>query len=47
MEQIRSFRLIEQKLEPEDPELTPTMKLRRAFVHQKYAALIETMYDEA
>jgi long-chain acyl-CoA synthetase len=47
VEQIRSFRLIEQKLEPEDPELTPTMKLRRAFVHQKYAALIETMYDEA
>jgi long-chain acyl-CoA synthetase len=47
VEQIRAFRLIEQKLEAEDPELTPTMKLKRAFVNKKYSALIETMYVEA
>ncbi|MEO8716282.1 MAG: long-chain fatty acid--CoA ligase, partial [Acetobacteraceae bacterium] len=41
---IRSFRLIEQKLEPEDPELTPVMKLRRGFVGEKYSGLIEEMY---
>jgi long-chain acyl-CoA synthetase len=44
---IRSFRLIEQKLEPEDPELTPMMKLRRGFVGEKYSSLIEEMYSGA
>jgi len=42
-EPIRSFRLIEQKLEPEDPELTPMMKLRRRFVSEKYRDLIQAM----
>ena len=42
-EPIRSFRLIEQRLEPEDPELTPMMKLRRRFVSEKYRELIEGM----
>jgi long-chain acyl-CoA synthetase len=46
VEQVKQFRLIEQKLGPEDEELTPTMKLRRKFVQQKYAALIDSMYDE-
>jgi long-chain acyl-CoA synthetase len=46
-EPIRCFRLIDQKLQPEDPELTPTLKLRRGYVQQKYAALIETMYANA
>jgi long-chain acyl-CoA synthetase len=47
VEQIKNFRLIEHKLEAEDPELTPTMKLKRRFVHDKYSMLIETMYEEA
>ena len=45
VEQIKAFRLIEQKLEAEDPELTPTLKLKRAFVNKKYSDLIETMYE--
>jgi long-chain acyl-CoA synthetase len=44
VEQVKAFRLIEQQLTPEDEELTPTMKLKRKFVNQKYAELIESMY---
>jgi long-chain acyl-CoA synthetase len=44
---IRSFRLIEHKLEPEDPELTPVMQLRRGFVADKYRAQIQEMYGGA
>ena len=47
VEPIRCFRMIDQKLQPEDQEITPTMKLRRGYVNQKYAALIETMYADA
>ncbi len=44
VEQIKEFRLIEQRLSAEDEELTPTMKLKRKLVSQKYAELIESMY---
>ena len=44
VEQIKQFRLIEARLTAEDEELTPTMKLKRKLVHQKYAELIESMY---
>jgi len=44
VEQVRKFRLIEQKLTAEDEELTPTMKLKRKLVNEKYRALIESMY---
>ena len=45
VEQIKQFRLIEQRLTAEDEELTPTMKLKRSLVNSKYAALIEGMYS--
>ena len=45
VEQIKQFRLIEQRLTAEDEELTPTMKLKRTLVNSKYAALIEGMYS--
>lgn len=44
VETIKQFRLIEQQLTAEDDELTPTMKLRRKFVNEKYKAMIEGMY---
>lgn len=47
VETIKKFRLIEQELDPEDEELTPTMKLKRAFVNRKYKALIDSMYQAA
>jgi long-chain acyl-CoA synthetase len=45
VEQIKSFRLLETQLTAEDEELTPTMKLKRSFVQQKYAPLIDSMYS--
>ncbi len=47
VETIKQFRLIEQLLTPEDEELTPTMKLRRAFVNVKYKDLIDSMYERS
>jgi long-chain acyl-CoA synthetase len=44
VETIKKFELIDQLLDPEDEELTPTMKLKRKVVHEKYAELIERMY---
>ncbi|RED11268.1 AMP-dependent synthetase/ligase [Pontivivens insulae] len=44
VEQIKYFRLIDVLLTAEDDELTPTMKLKRAFVEKKHADLIEQMY---
>ncbi|MBS0223627.1 MAG: AMP-binding protein [Proteobacteria bacterium] len=47
VETIKQFRLIDQQLTAEDEELTPTMKLKRKFVNEKYKSLIDEMYAEA
>jgi long-chain acyl-CoA synthetase len=47
VETVKKFRLIEQLLTPEDEELTPTMKLKRAFVNVKYKDLIDSMYERS
>ena len=44
VETIKKFRLIDQLLDPEDEELTPTMKLKRKVVNEKYIQLINQMY---
>jgi long-chain acyl-CoA synthetase len=44
VETIKRFRLIDQLLDAEDDELTPTQKLKRKVVNEKYAALIAEMY---
>lgn len=46
VESVKKFKLIEQQLTAEDDELTPTMKLKRKFVNQKYKSLIDGMYAE-
>jgi long-chain acyl-CoA synthetase len=46
VEQVKKFRLLENKLTAEDEELTPTMKLKRKLVNEKYKGLIEEMYAE-
>jgi long-chain acyl-CoA synthetase len=44
VEQIKKFSLIDIQLTDEDEELTPTMKLKRKFVSEKYKDLIDAMY---
>ena len=45
VEQIKKFRLIGVQLTAEDEEMTPTMKLKRKLVSEKYADLIASMYS--
>ena len=47
VETIKKFRMIEHQLTAEDEELTPTMKLKRKFVNEKYKGLIDSMYADA
>jgi long-chain acyl-CoA synthetase len=46
VEQIKKFFLLSKKLSPEDEEVTPTMKLKRKLVIEKYADLISQMYAD-
>ncbi len=46
VETVKKYRLIDQLLTAEDDELTPTMKLKRSFVNEKYKSLIDAMYAE-
>ena len=45
VEQVKKFFLLETQLTAEDEELTPTMKLKRKLVQQKYASQIDLMYQ--
>ncbi|MFC6284551.1 MULTISPECIES: AMP-dependent synthetase/ligase [Polaromonas] len=44
VEQIKKFFLLDTQLSAEDEELTPTMKLKRKLVQQKYATQVDAMY---
>ncbi len=44
--QIRRFLILHKELDPDDEEITRTRKVRRAYIAQKYAALIEALYGE-
>jgi long-chain acyl-CoA synthetase len=47
VEQIRKFRLIDHEWSQETDELTPTLKVKRRIINQKYAEEIESMYADA
>lgn len=47
VEQVKKFSLIDIQLTAEDDELTPTMKLKRKFINEKYSSIIESMYQSA
>ena len=44
VEQIRSWKVLPQYWIPGGDELTPTLKLRRAPIAEKYAAQIDALY---
>jgi long-chain acyl-CoA synthetase len=44
--QIRRFLILHKELDPDDEEITRTRKVRRGYIAQKYAALIEALYSE-
>jgi long-chain acyl-CoA synthetase len=44
--QVRKFLILHKELDPDDEEITRTRKVRRGFVAEKYAALIEALYSE-
>ena len=46
VETIKKFSMIDVQLTAEDDELTPTMKLKRKFVNEKYRAMIDSMYQD-
>jgi long-subunit acyl-CoA synthetase (AMP-forming) len=45
VEQIKTFRILPVDWEPGGDELTPTMKLKRKPIHEKYADEIEELYS--
>lgn len=44
VQNIRKYRLLSKRLYQEDGEMTPTMKVKRRFINEAYAELIESMY---
>jgi long-chain acyl-CoA synthetase len=44
--QIRRFLLLHKELDPDDQEITRTRKVRRGFIAQKYAPLIEALHGD-
>ena len=44
VETIKKFRLIDIQLTTDDEEITPTMKLKRKFINEKFREVIESMY---
>jgi long-chain acyl-CoA synthetase len=43
-EGINRFRLVKDAWSPETGELSPTLKLRRHYVHEKYRSIVEQIY---
>jgi long-chain acyl-CoA synthetase len=45
--QIRRFLILHKELDPDDGELTRTRKIRRQFIVEKYANLVEALYGDS
>ena len=46
VEQIKKFTILEAEWEPGGDELTPTMKLKRKPIAEKYSEQIEELYEK-
>ena len=44
VETIKKFIILDKELDPDDEELTATMKVRRAMIEKKFKDIIEKMY---
>jgi long-chain acyl-CoA synthetase len=42
--QVQRFLILHKELDPDDDELTRTRKVRRGFIAEKYAVLIDALY---
>ena len=42
--QVRRFLILHKELDPDDDELTRTRKVRRGFIAEKYAVLVDALY---
>jgi long-chain acyl-CoA synthetase len=45
VEQIKRFEILDHDLSQETGELTPTLKVKRNVVHEKFAGLVDRVYD--
>jgi long-chain acyl-CoA synthetase len=44
VEAVKRFKILERRLDRDEGELTPTLKVRRKIIEDKYGELIEKMY---
>jgi long-chain acyl-CoA synthetase len=45
VETIKRFAVLDKKLDPEDEDITPTMKVKRKAISERYRELIESLYE--
>jgi long-chain acyl-CoA synthetase len=45
VEQIKRFEILDHDLSQETGELTPTLKVKRNIVNEKFAGVVDEVYD--
>jgi long-chain acyl-CoA synthetase len=44
-QRVKRFAILHKELDPDDAEITRTRKLRRGFINERYAPIIDALYD--